>query len=324
MKSVAVVFRAYDAEAPYVRSFIDHYMKIGCGEFHVVVPDGNPSALLEVQLQGYTNVRLHRDHGYSRLYGCQTAALRHVESEYTLSVDVDEFLDVDTVSSLPDCDFLELPWVIAPFNPCRTGEGVFGFVDGQIKYMVRTERCESLEDHGCVIKGGFSSERSPYPLLHYVYRSYSDLFLKCTLGSYHSYQRTIRSQLIDGVDDVRKLPLKIKMAAIYQRLSLAGGRRFPNFCAVDAEVESSLVSSSGSVDSYVLLEEAFFQYQSRIDLVALLKQVRGHPKFREYGRLPHFVLAEIADRTLCEPFRGEDWLGRRRSGMAERMRALFA
>ena len=323
MNDVSVVCRAYDAEAPYIRSFIDHYTGIGCKAFHIVVPQDNPCDRLLGQLNDYDHVTVYRDHGIAHFNEAQNAALPHVKTSHILWVDIDEYLNTEDVTPLLAHDYVNLPWIIAPYNLCLDSDHKFGLGDKQVKYIVRATACKELRVHDCVLKDAGKPLTANVNLLHYVYRSYADLFLRCTLGNYQSYQKTFAEQLREGADDCTKLPLKYKMLAIYQRLVTAADQTVMDYCRIDTEMQKELVAASAYGDTYAGLERSMLQYFSRIDLRALTKRIHAHPKYREFGRLPHFLLAELADATLMDSISAETFAGRDANSIAGRIGSLL-
>lgn len=154
MNSLGVVTRAYDAEAPYINSFIKHYFKRGVKEIHIVVPMGNKYHILKEVVSGLENVYLYADFEYPPEYQnyhfIHNFAFDKVSATHILSIDVDEFLFVDNVISYLSYDYVLFNWYIAPFP--FNGIRPIGFEDRQTKYLVRKSACNKLSTHHCDVK----------------------------------------------------------------------------------------------------------------------------------------------------------------------------
>lgn len=315
MNDISVICRAYDAEAPYIKSFIDHYTNIGCKEFHVVIPLGNPYRLLFDQISDYDHVKIYTNHEIRNFDEAQNAALTNIKTSHFIFIDIDEFLDVADINSLLLEDYIRLNWAIAPYhvshfdNAKYHNKRIKGFFDRQFKVIARTKICQRIDIHGCKFYSNVELTDPGLTLLHYVSRSYSDLFLRNTVGDYeNTYLKTISSQLREGITDCFKIPIKYKLTAIYQRLAMASQEKFKNYCWIDQDIENELIRINPFYSSFDGLHESLLHYFSRIDLRRFLNAIRRNKTYQKYGRLPHFLLSEICDQTLMEEFHGQDWI----------------
>jgi hypothetical protein len=315
MNAVSVISRAYDAEAPYIKSFIDYYSVIGCTEFHIVVPNGNPSGYLAEELRKYPHVRLYTDCAMSgMLRGAQNIPLKHITTSHLLSVDIDEYLDIRDIRPLLLYDYVQLNWAIVPYSSTHSAT-IPGFIDGQCKYIVRTSLCEYLDDHDCRVTGKVYKQVAEVNLLHYVYRSFYDLYLKCALSNYGEYPGY--ADFVNSTSDSTALPSKFKMAAAYKRIADASTTTFPNYCVIDHLLEDKIVKSNRSCVNVDRYYHRLLNYASRLDLVKLINLMMRHEKYRLYGRIPHHVLAEIADRALIDELHPDRWISRDRRMIVE-------
>lgn len=317
MNSLSVISRAYDAEAPYIASFIEHYFKIGCADIHIVVPQGNPYSVLKEVICSYPNVFLYTDHqdlGIRDLRGSQSIPLQYVTSTHVISVDIDEYLDVDNVISLLGNDYIKLNWVICPYLNYES-EVIYGFKDRQCKYIVKKDVCESLDDHNAKLKKKVDVVEADVRLLHYVYRSFNDLYLKCALSQYGDYQSTTTGQL-NQIENLKNLPTKFKMAALYKRIVNASNNdKFPKYYKIDKALELQLVSSTKHFDEMSKLQQALESYISRLDLKKLINLMEIHPKYIEYGRMPHSEMSRLADQALIENLEPVKWFRQSKNTM---------
>ena len=307
--SVSVISRAYDAEAPYIKSFIEHYNKMGCDEFHIVIPKGNPHKILDQLLINHPNVTVYSDEGV--LKGSQNIPLKHIKTSHILSVDIDEYLEIDNIKTLLKYDYVRLNWIITPFPAIeRTNrtDKIKGFTDRQCKYLVKTNICQSLDEHNCKINTKNKLLKTEYPLIHYVYRSFNDLYLKCSMSQYNDYQATTENQLIEGIVNPRKLPLKFKMAAIYQRIADASEEKQNCLYTIDLDLEAELILNTEHHNIIPDLKKALAHYSSRIDLNALIKKMLKNKNYKSYGRIPHHAMAKLSDDTLFTSLTPQNWI----------------
>jgi hypothetical protein len=326
MSDVAVITRAYDAEIPYIKSFIRHYAARGCEEFHLVIPKGNSFQALKKHCEGIDNINFHIAYeGFDKLIGCQNAALRHVKSSHILNVDVDEYLDTPSLRAATEHDYVCFRWAIVPF-PSREFHYSPSIVDGQCKYLVRTEICEYLHEHDCGLSRPIRPKISDKHLVHYAYRSFNDLLLKCACSNYGTHEMVGIENLKGVITDIRLLPNKFKTASIYARLANASDTRHKNFCHIDDAAERTLIAQYCRHYDVESLEWLFNQYQSRIDVPRFLRSVFKSKLYKEYGRLPHFKLAEHSDKTLSEQLTPQNWITGPRKGtslLSSILRRLF-
>jgi len=309
MNTISVICRAYDAEAPYIKSFIEHYTSIGCSEFHIVVPKGNPYHYLEVACNKYKQVKLYINYKDNhKLRGAQSVPLPYISTSHIISVDIDEYLNVEDIIPLLEHEYVRLNWVIAPYTTVHNTKQIPGFIDRQCKYIVKTSLCESMDDHDCKLNRQVTQHELEDKLIHYVYRSFNDLYLKCSMSNYGDYQASKKNSLIECLDDIKKLPHKFKMAAIYQRIANASKGKYPILYTIDLEIENELVSKTINFKYINDLEYSLLHYQNRIDLKTFIKQMLWHRKYRQYKRIPHHILAKIADNCLIDELQPKTWI----------------
>lgn len=301
MKGVTIITRAHDAETPYLRSFIKHYQALGCYEIIFITSRANQSEVLKTQLREWDPfVKLITSEApFSNTM--HSEALPSVQSSHILSIDADEYLWVEDLSEILHYDYLEFEWWIAPF-PGAPGTKTRAIPDAQVKYAVRTDLVTELQDHTCSTNIGVKPSRSNTPLVHFAYRSKTDLFLKCAAGLYETYQATNASQFSATEWAIQSLPAKYKTAACYAVLAANSAHHAPVFLEIDPIIENQQFKKSPRNESRPALEKAFQNYRDRLCPKELTKAIQKHPKYKTFGRTPHFLLAEIADRLLSPDF----------------------
>jgi len=311
MNSVSVITRAYDAEAPYIKSFIDHYFSIGCSEIHICISSGNPSSILENTILGIKSVFVHKEQNIGHpIRGIQNIALPFINTTHIIAVDVDEFLDIFDISVLLESDYIRINWLIAPSvehssNDCS--KLIKGFYDGQCKFIVRTDLCKFLNEHNCVLKINKKITFSPHPLIHYTSRSFKDLFLKCSMSRFQYYQASNPSEIAAGINNYKNLPVKFKIAAVYLKLAQVGNENYSRYFAIDYDIENDLVLQQPYSAQLHDLKSSFECYYSQIDLKRLASVILKNKYYISKGRIPHYHLAGIADRTLVTNIKPSEW-----------------
>jgi len=309
MNSVSVICRAYDAEAPYIKSFIEHYTAIGCVEFHIVIPKGNPYSYLEAECKSFSNVKLYIDYeSNTPLRGAQNVPIPYITTTHIISVDIDEYLDIPDISPLLEHDYVRLNWVICPYSVIDNTDKIAGFVDRQCKYIIKKSLCESMDDHDCKLNQPTTQYESKYKLIHYVYRSFNDLYLKCSMSNYGDYQATNNDKLTTNLEDIKQLPHKFKMAAIYRRIANASNQQYPKLYKIDYTLEDILVKKTTNYANINKLHQALLHYESSINLELFIKEMVNHKIFRLYRRVPHYKLVEFSDKTLIDALEPKNWI----------------
>lgn len=309
-RGVSVITRAYDAEAPYIQGFIDHYQGIGVRDIHIVVPRGNPSDYLLCAIEGYSGVTVHHQ-GWEGggIDDAQNLAVASVDTEHILFVDVDEFLDASDTAPIESSAYVEFSWTLAPFPMAYPhSAGTPGIKDHQVKYSVRTSEVSRLNIHDCNCISSLDRERSKIGLIHYTSRSFKDLIIRHGFGGYRgTYLEMDVGVLENPPERLVDLPQKFKLAAIYKRLSLTTGVRAPIFCSINYELEDEIFGKVIGADVADEFRFAFDEYAGRLDLCCFKKKVRRDFCFRKYGRLPHHALPSIADQCLIGEEAPEKW-----------------
>lgn len=303
MLSVAIITRAYDAESPYIESFIEHYQARNCNEIHVVVPFGNSSDVLEPLLEKYIGVTIHHCTVRELVNDeAQNFALTCVQGSHILSIDIDEFLDIDNVEQLTTYDYAKLSWVVTPYSSStveKESSFLRGFKDLQCKYCVRKEICSSLGIHSARLKSkDVQFKLVDAPLIHYTFRSFSDLVLKCALGNYACYFDSDPLVFFQDLSDVKQLPVKFKMAAFYQLVAESSGEPVKKLFKINYDLENMLLNKIGILEKLHDIEIALIEYKARINLEQLIAEIKRTKEAKAYRRLPHHKIAEIADKTL--------------------------
>ncbi|MAR08158.1 MAG: glycosyl transferase family 2 [Cyanobium sp. NAT70] len=178
-KSFAVVVRAFDGEAPYFQSFINHHRSIGVEKFYVVLAPG--ASPLCRQILAQNKIEPYEVEG-QRVGG----VWRSIQEDYVAVLDADEYLHPDLIkfASKEDFQTLAMPWRL---TATLDDHGFLHdkkkfFVFPQIKSIMRTRNLAGLGLHQSRTRGdGLRlgiKEGLSFPVQHYYLRGLDDLLLK--------------------------------------------------------------------------------------------------------------------------------------------------
>ena len=178
-QSCAIVVRAFDGEAPYLQSFIDHHRQIGIEQIHVVISPGGAPLCRDILSRNH--LPFIESEGQS-----VNAALSFIRTDYVAVVDADEYLHPDLVGFIQQESFesLAMPWrLTATLDDDGFESSVKRFfVFPQIKSVTRTAKLAHLGLHKSRSFGSGAHlgirEGLQFPVQHYYLRGLDDLLLK--------------------------------------------------------------------------------------------------------------------------------------------------
>ena len=178
-KSTAVVVRAFDGEAPYLQSFIDHHIKIGVDQFYfVIAPGGAPLCREILRRNGLA---------FTEVEGQKVGAVRPlIREDYVAVIDADEYLHPDLISFIQSENFqsLAMPWRLTATLDDQGFEAQRKrfFVFPQIKSVMKTRALTGLGLHRSGTRGDGRRldlrDGLAFPVQHYYLRGLDDLLLK--------------------------------------------------------------------------------------------------------------------------------------------------
>ena len=178
-KSTAVVVRAFDGEAPYLQSFIDHHIKIGVDQFYfVIAPGGAPLCREILRRNGLA---------FTEVEGQKVGAVRPlIREDYVAVIDADEYLHPDLISFIQSENFqsLAMPWKLTATLDDQGFEAQRKrfFVFPQIKSVMKTRALTGLGLHRSGTRGDGRRldlrDGLAFPVQHYYLRGLDDLLLK--------------------------------------------------------------------------------------------------------------------------------------------------
>ena len=178
-QSCAIVVRAFDGEAPYLQSFIDHHRQIGIEQIYVVISPGGAPLCREILSRNH--LPFIESEGQSI-----NAALSFIRADYVAVVDADEYLHPDLIGFIQQESFesLAMPWRLTATLEDAGFESPVKrfFMCPQIKSVTRTARITHLGLHKSRSFGSGAHlgirEGLQFPVQHYYLRGLDDLLLK--------------------------------------------------------------------------------------------------------------------------------------------------
>ena len=105
MSSYAIVVRAFDGEAPYLQSFIDHHRRLGVEAFYPVIAPGAAPLCRDIFTKN--EIHFHESEG-QRIRSVQDL----IREDYVAVIDADEYLHPDLFGFLDEenVESLLMPW----------------------------------------------------------------------------------------------------------------------------------------------------------------------------------------------------------------------
>ena len=179
MSSYAIVVRAFDGEAPYLQSFIDHHRRLGVEAFYPVVAPG--AAPLCRDIFAKNQIRFHESEG-QRIGSVQDL----IREDYVAVIDADEYLHPDLFRFLDEerIESLLMPWRLTASlddDFFESAQKKF-FVFPQVKSIVKTSALKRLRLHASNTSGSGRclgiAQGQQFPVQHYYLRGLDDLLLK--------------------------------------------------------------------------------------------------------------------------------------------------
>jgi len=229
--SFCVVTRIWNAELPYLQSFVSHYVRLGVSKFYFV--NTFHAQLQEVQehckllKSGDAVIEVHNcwyDDG--PVNQMQNDVLYMVAEDFVINVDADEFWILP--SSIPDlqslvrrrpADVYWFYWVMVPYDTVNRAPSFpyTGFHGHCTKYMVRNSRLASLQVHEPKLNGGGGKKarhtKCGYAL-HFWGRSFSDVLLK-VVGQKIGNQKTSSKEELLSLMQKGDIPVRLKLLGFF-------------------------------------------------------------------------------------------------------------
>ena len=241
-KSIAIVVRVFDGEAPYLQSFIDHHRYIGIDHFYFILYPGTSPLCREILAKNKIN---SLDVPGQRV----TNVWRDVKEDYVSVLDADEYLHPDLIRFTSEENFssLQMPWRITATMDARAflkPKKPF-FVFPQVKSIMRTKSLEGMSLHTSKMRRDGEKLGLDvglrFPLNHYYLRGLDDLLLKeggvvSLTGATRSGRRQV-SLAGDVEPTVSQFPNRhAKAAFAFKMLEISPKMKDPYRLSIDAEM----------------------------------------------------------------------------------------
>ena len=225
-----IVAKIHSGEAPYLRSFCNHYLRIGTDRLVLVVASESTAETLRPYLpeDAEDRIRIVVTHDNMDLDPVVKGLLREpgFEDSMVALFDCDEYLQLPPgIASLTQLwleqrfEYLQLPWLLVSCDDEKTRD--FGFWSGssrQGKYIVRSDKVSVFGTHIAEFQSGTRvSADQPLEglrLVHYSGRTLNDTVLKIVLPS--SFPKSGKNIHLDSLNALRvlgDLPPRLKIHA---------------------------------------------------------------------------------------------------------------
>ena len=241
--TVCVVSRIHIGELPYINAFIQHYQAIGVDKIYLVITKRDELAPISEYIQQQqeqqnqqqnliTYICVDLKPGESISMDNMNQILSEFKTTYTLHIDIDEFIELDTYPSIKaliseaNADKIHFPWAITVNDQISdVNSATPGMTHRKKPYktMCKTALISHFISNGHDFETHTPTEPyiSPNLLIHYWGRTYNDIILKAL---YANGFKNAKTSTIDEVvacianPDINALPNRLKMLALLSRL----------------------------------------------------------------------------------------------------------
>lgn len=282
--TVGCITRMCYVELPYIKCFIDHYLSIGVNRIYIVNTSISKEKEIKNYLSKYGNKILIKNLEGTKITKSQNQLLKYVKETYTLTVDVDEFLNINPPNKIqnimnPKFNYYRFRWIMCPNDSYKTDKKSIarGFKGHAFKPMAKTNLIKRIEEHAIVLKPGTrKNTKKMLLLIHYWSRDFNDVLLKCFYNEFKkgkSYDGVLKD-INDGI-----LPPRLKLLAMLTKCK--HGRQFKkNHIRVDYKMEEKLMDS---IDPEIInkLRKIYLNYKNKLN--------KKYPKKYPNKSLENFV-----------------------------------
>ena len=231
--TVSVVSRIHIGELPYVNAFIAHYKRIGVDAVYLIITKANELEPIKNYLQSagsffkYINVELKP--GESISMDNMNHILHHINEDYILHIDIDEFLDVRSIKEVitsEDADKIHFPWAITVNDGVSdVSKACYGMTHRNKPYKTLCRKTKIVRfisnGHDFETLDGVKEVISSRLLIHYWGRTFEDILLKALYANgFNNAKNSTIPEVMAAVADnnVNLLPNRLKMFAVLSRL----------------------------------------------------------------------------------------------------------
>lgn len=276
MTSIAVLSRIYPGEIPYINSFLEYYVKIGIDKFYLINTHyDNKDEIIDYLSKNnhFDKIKLyHLPKECKELIGCQSKYLQYIEEEYTLNIDIDEYLQIRNLKDFcitlknqeREIDAISFIWYMN-FNDSITDNSSLEIVTKKWtegKCLFKTKNITKINDHMC-----YSDNKrllviqSNIMLLHLWSRSFNDVIIKTINQRFNDVKSSNLDTLLSSLENnniSKRLKILAYVKNIENDVKLTTKESILN---INYEKEKDLVFNSISKEAYNKLYKIYNLYR---------------------------------------------------------------
>jgi hypothetical protein len=278
-ETIALVTRVYIGELPYIKYFLDYYIKIGINKIYLIITNKTEVPLITHYLKDYnyiTEFVINETRTINmRLFNMDDI---NIKEDFTLFLDVDEFLDIYPLKNIKGIlkdepgDKYHFNWVI------KVNDGFSNNVKGYkntgskkpYKTMCRTALINRWEgSHDFITTREITPVKSKYRLIHHYGRTFNDMLIKCIYGKGMSNKdkNTSLAEVLKDIrsNDINDIPNRFKMMAIVSRIPKTVSIKLESiYKYIDYNLEAELLEKIAYSEKKRLAEK-YEVFRERLD-----------------------------------------------------------
>lgn len=278
-----VVTRIFDAELPYVGSFIRHYTKMGVQKFYFV--NTHRAQFKEVNdyiarhaVEGIKIKVINTKNDNRPVNGMQNEALHKGMADFVINVDVDEYWilppsipDLRTLVRRRPADHYQFCWLMVPFDEISGTPTApyYGFWGHQSKYMVRHSCLRRLGIHRPYLKGGGGKPAKHTTCgcaVHFWGRGFKDVLLK-VVGQKIGNSKTSSKEELLQLSSEGDIPNRLKLLAYFCRQPRTVPLKAKSSCKlleIDVAKEDELLGRKLLAPEFDLVHKVYLCFADRL------------------------------------------------------------
>lgn len=233
MTSIAVLSRIYPGEIPYINSFLEYYVKIGVDKFYLINTHyDNKDEIIDFLSKNthFEKIKLyHLPKDYLELIGCQNNYLQYIEEEYTLNIDIDEYLQITDLKDFcitmknqdKEIDGILFNWYMNFNDKVIQEDNILEIISKKWtegKCLFKTKNITQINDHMC-----YSNIKqlliipSNIMLLHLWSRSFNDVIIKSINQRFNDVKSSNLDILLSSLKN-NNIPKRFKILAYLKNI----------------------------------------------------------------------------------------------------------
>jgi hypothetical protein len=291
----AVVARIYVGELPYVNAWLNYYTQLGIDKIYLIITNPAESKKIKDYLHN------HPAHQKIVFYVSKIQTIKMtaydsvvpiIKEDYTLFLDIDEYLDISTYGSFNALlkhepgEKHHFYWLISTHdglsNPAKGFHNKFA--KRPFKTMCKTSIISGWKNsHDFLTKVPVTPVFSKCSVVHLFGRSFNDMLIKCFYGAgYGNEEKTASEKDLETAihsTDVNAIPSRLKMMALISRVrkSVVLNRKVLKHLDYDYALETALLDSMLEPHQISHIYTKYTKFRDAMDYNTQVKQyfVRG-------------------------------------------------